>query len=170
MRKLALFTIVFAVSAFPQSNPGTTKPSEQPEQTQKKDETKPLPIDTREPGIDMSGATVEVGVQAVTVDGEKTFGFQQYRDVPQGAFLRSFDYFHVTDGKPFRFSIHALDVIQRDMLIHADVENAARFHIQANYEGISRFWGNHGRSVLTEVQRGVFVAPLALRTDRKSVV
>ncbi len=161
MKRITLMFVALAAVAFAQNKPAAAKPEQKKEEKKKEPVAEPEP----EPGVEVAGATVEVGAEAVTVQGEKTFGFQQYRDVPHGAFLRRFDYILRTDGSPLSFTIHAVDLMQADMRVHADGENFGKFDIKLDFEGFSRVWGNHGRSVLSEVQRGVFTVPFGLRTS-----
>ena len=159
MKKIVCLFLTLAAVSFSQPAPAPPKPAEQAV-----GEPEPAPAPKGEPGVDLPGATVELGVQAVSVEGEKTFGFQQYRDVPKGAVVRRLDYLWRTDGTPLSFGFTSLDLMQRDMRVHANLESAGKFQIQAGFDGFSRFWGNHGRSVLTEVRRGVFTVPVGLRT------
>lgn len=106
---------------------------------------------------------VEVGIEARVVDGNKTFGFQKYRDVPRGAFFRRLDFSWLEEGNPRRFTFRSVDLIQRDQVIGAMFEDVGKHKLQFDWIGWTRFWSNHNPSVLTEVRRGVFTAPAGLR-------
>jgi len=109
--------------------------------------------------------TFEVGVQTASVDGKKSFGFQAYRDVPQGAFIRRFDYRVNREGSPLQFSFRSQDLMQRDMAFSAALENIGRFRIDLGFWSFSRYWSDHDRSVLVQAQPGYLVASDAMRSS-----
>jgi hypothetical protein len=83
--------------------------------------------------------TLEVGVQSASVDGKKSFGFQAYRDVPQGAFIRRFDYRVNGEGSPWLFSFRSQDLMQRDMTFKASLEKIGRARIDLDFWSFSRY-------------------------------
>jgi hypothetical protein len=109
--------------------------------------------------------TFEVGVQTGSVDGKKSFGFQAYRDVPQGAFVRRFDYRINGEGSPFQFSFRSQDLVQRDMTFNAGLENIGRFRIDLDFWSFSRYWSDRDRSVLVHAQPGFLVVSEAMRSS-----
>jgi hypothetical protein len=108
-------------------------------------------------------ASVEIGVAGRTVDGENTSKFQEYRDVPRGAFLRRFDFSVAQPGNPFRLDFRSLDLGQTDGEAYATVEKWGRYRFTASFWGFQRSWSNHNSSVLKDISRGVFTAPVGLR-------
>jgi hypothetical protein len=107
--------------------------------------------------------TVEMGAQTGSVDGRKPFGFQAYRDIPQGFFVRRFDYWASGEGSPWQFSFVSQDVMQRDMTFNAGLENVGRFRIDLDLWSFSRYWSDRDRSVLVQAQPGLLVVSDAMR-------
>src|SRR5215813_13943934 len=68
--------------------------------------------------------TLEIGAESAAVDGKKSFGLQAYRDVPQGAIIRRFDYQVHREASPLQFTFTSQDVMQRDMTLNATLESA----------------------------------------------
>ena len=116
------------------------------------------------PGVNHPGITVETGFQATAVDGKKTSGFQQYTDIPRGADLRSADILLQREGSPILFRLHALDLVQRDMLIRARFEKIGRLALKFDWDGFSRFWGGQGRSIMTQQSTGFWVVADPIRS------
>ena len=119
--------------------------------------------DTTAPPVNPVSTTVEIGGQARLVDGDKTFGIQQYRDVPRGIVMRRLDFQYLTPGNPVRFTFRGFDLFQRDMLFNATLENATKYKLTFDWEGFARNWSSQNPLVYTEASRAVFVAPLASR-------
>lgn len=120
--------------------------------------------DTTTPPVNPVSSTVEIGGQARLIDGEKTFGLQQYRDVPRGLVLRNLNFQYLTPGDPVRFTFRGFDMFQRDMLFNATFENATRYKLTFDWEGFTRNWSSQNPMIYNEASRGVFVVPLAART------
>jgi MtrB/PioB family decaheme-associated outer membrane protein len=108
---------------------------------------------------------IEAGAQTRQTEGEKTFGFQMHRDIPQGAFLRTLDYIWLREGSPWRFSFHSTDLTQRDQRFAASLEKPFVHKLDFRWAGFTRYWSNHNPSILQEVSRGSFTAPAALRSS-----
>ncbi len=115
------------------------------------------------PASSAISTTVEMGGQARLVDGEKSFGLQQYRDIPRGAFIRKLDFRHLTEGNPLRFEFRSIDLLQRDALFNATLERVWKYKLSFDWQGFARLWSSENPLLLNEVSRGVFAAPDALR-------
>ena len=109
--------------------------------------------------------TLEVGAQSASVDGKKSFGFQAYRDVPQGAFIRRFDYRVNGEGSPWLFSFRSQDLMQRDMTFNASLEKIGRVRIDLDFWSFSRYWSDRDRSVLVQARPGFLVVSDAMRSS-----
>lgn len=105
---------------------------------------------------------MEVGGRTRQVEGEKTFGLQRDRDIPQGAFLRQFNIQLYREGQPHIFTLRTTDLGQKDQRLKARFENAGRYKIRFEFFELPRFWSNHNVFALNEVSRGRFVAPASL--------
>lgn len=106
---------------------------------------------------------IEAGGQARQVEGRKSFGFQQYRDIPKGAFLRQLDFRMFTEGKSKLFTFTSNDLIQRDQRFKATLEHIGKQTLSFQFDGFTRFYTNRSPFVLTETSRGVFGASAALK-------
>ncbi len=109
--------------------------------------------------------TLEVGVQVTSITGKKDFGFQAYRDVPQGAFIRRFDYDAYHEGSPLQFRFRSQDLMQRDMVFGASFENAGKFRIDLDFWGFSRYWSDRDSSALVQAQPGFLAASNSMRSS-----
>ena len=118
--------------------------------------------ETRPPRNPLS-TTVEIGAQVRLVDGSKTFGIEQHRDVPRGAIMRRLDFQYLSEGNPLRFTFRSFDLFQRDMLFNATLENATKFKVTFDWEGFTRNWSSQNPMVSTESSQGVYTAPLSSR-------
>ncbi len=107
--------------------------------------------------------SIELGAGIRSIDGEKTFGFQQYRVVPPGGFVRSLNFSHLADGNPIRFDFRATDLFQRDQRFAATLEDVGRQKLEFEWWSFSRYWTNRNPSVLSEVSYGRFAASAGLR-------
>jgi len=107
--------------------------------------------------------TVEIGGEARLVKGERSFGLQQYRDIPRGTFMRQFDFRYLKEGNPLRFEFRSMDLFQRDTLFNATVENVNKYKLSFDWQGFARYWSSQNPSLVNEISRGAFVAPDALR-------
>lgn len=108
---------------------------------------------------------IEAGGETRQVDGEKSFGMQRNRDVPQGAFLRRFDVRLYREGRPYFFTLTTTDLAQHDQRVTATFENVGRYKTTFQLWELPRYWSNRNTFGLNEVSRGRFVAPSALRAQ-----
>ncbi len=107
--------------------------------------------------------TAVVGGSVKTVSGEKSFPFEEYWDIPEGAFIRRFDFSILKLGNPLRFDFWSVDLVQKDQEASALLEDWGRYRLQGSFWGFQRFWSNENPTVPTEISRGVFVVPAGLR-------
>lgn len=108
--------------------------------------------------------TVEIGGQARLVDGDKSFGLQQFRDVPRGGILRQLNFQVLNQGDPFRFTFRGFDMFQRDMLFNATLESATKWKVTFDWEGFARNWSSQNPMIHNESSLAVYTVPVATRT------
>jgi hypothetical protein len=107
---------------------------------------------------------LETGAEATSVQGKKSFGFQAYRDVPQGPVINRFDYRLIREGNPLGFTFRSTDLLQRDMVFDGVLEDVGRFKIDLNFDSFSRYWSNRDQTTLVQSQPGFLAVSDAMRS------
>jgi MtrB/PioB family decaheme-associated outer membrane protein len=149
-------------------------------------ETKPSPAPTAAPGAkapapavteipgtvapDVTGTyhtgDITLGGQAIDVTGNSS-KFTEYRGVPEGAVLPGFHLFGRTSDLEYDFRGYTVQSDDQSYALRSDFKSA---RLDADYTRLPHYFGNDGRSLLTDSGNGVFTLGSGLQQRYQAAI
>jgi MtrB/PioB family decaheme-associated outer membrane protein len=132
-------------------------------------ETKKEPVVKQEAGLfDGLKGTVEIGAQTLNVEGDRQGKFQEFRDFPNGLFVRNVHFKFSSVDSPFFLDFKGLEIREQDQRFSAEAGVVGKYRAQFLWDQIPRFYSD-GHSLHVSTAPGVLAVSPILRARLQSV-
>src|SRR5262245_34241032 len=120
-------------------------------------ETREEPVVKQEAGLK---GTVEMGAQTLNVEGDRQGKFQEFRDFPNGLFVRNVHFNFSSVDSPFFLDFKGLEIREQDQRFSAEAGAVGKYRAQFLWDQIPRFYSD-GHSLHVSTAPGVLaVSPI----------
>jgi MtrB/PioB family decaheme-associated outer membrane protein len=120
--------------------------------------------DETESSLRFFRATTELGIRLRDINGERASKFQEFRDVPQGVYLRAFRILGDREGSPYQFDLQGTALAQRDQFFKVTLQHYEKFKTELTWGQLPRFYATGTASMAIPNAGNQLVIPGAVRT------